>query len=263
MAQQQNLVVSTHPPPPKRFYHNCATNRPTPPPPPTGGTYQMFGRVYSTEDVQPTLEEAGRQQLFDSSKPPIAELRRLNNHLLHLFTQLINALCSAAALSADQQTGPHDDLVRQIGDVFINMQYLINMLRPTQAAHDLRILLDRQTAARRTMAERLRAAVSKSWDLVADAADRLAEPPTDIPPDSVTAAAMARAAISAPRPLSSTQTTTNLHTQTSPTDTAAVPAVGENDAVDDDDDDVNNMPPRPPPEHLAAQLAHIMADPSL
>lgn len=179
MAQQQK-VVSQFPYPPRRYYHNCATDRPTPPPPPPQGTaaaYRMFGAEYTTQDAPPSLEDAGRRRLYDASKPATEELGRLNAQLLDLFMRLVQSLCRAPV-----EQGADDTLVSHIEDVFVNMQYLINLMRPTQAAMDLKMLLDRQTESRKQMTLKLRESVTKSWDLVSEAAGALSRPVVQLPP---------------------------------------------------------------------------------
>lgn len=138
----------------------------------------MFGRVYSTEDRLPSLEEAGRKRLYDAAAPPCAELRRMNKELLTLFMQLVKDLCQPLPPDAPEQ--PHLALVQEIEDTFVNMQHLINVMRPAQAAMDLKTILDRQTVARKEMTEKLNESVKRSWELIGDAAEKLTEPSVDL-----------------------------------------------------------------------------------
>lgn len=186
MASSDRKAVSQFPYPPRRYIHNCATDRPMPPPtPPSTGNYHIFGREYRLDDDPATMAAANAArlrgpnvpkppQLFDSLKPPTVELRRLNTQLIELFLQLVDMLCTAPTVPADH--GPHEALTKRIETVFTNMQQLINLMRPAQAAMDLKALLDRQTSTRKGMTVKLKEAHSKAWDLVSDAADNLSTP---------------------------------------------------------------------------------------
>lgn len=238
MAQVPPKAVSQFPFPPRKYFHNCATDEPTPPPPPsTTAPYQMFGREYTSEDVTPSLEQVGRRVVYDPSKPPTAELRRLNAHLLQLFMRLVRSLCNAPPLQTD--TMPNDELVREIEDVFINMQYLVNQMRPTQAAMDVKALLDAQTAARKAMSKRLRDSMSKAWELVSEAAGDLSRPSAQL-----SEACMA--------PLSA---------GVDEKEEEGMQSCKANDEAKREDTDVACI--EPPSEHMLADLARIMSDPSL
>lgn len=138
----------------------------------------MFGRIYTTEDRMPSLEESGRKRLYDPSLAPCAELRRLNKELLRLFMKLVRDLCEPLPPDAPEQ--PHLDLVKEIEDTFVNMQHLVNVMRPAQAALDLKTILGRQTAARKEMTEKLNESIKKSWELIGDAATKLSEPSVEL-----------------------------------------------------------------------------------
>lgn len=126
----------------------------------------------------PSLEESGRKRLYDPAAPPCAELRRLNKELLKLFIQLVEDLCEPLPPDAPEQ--PHISHVQAIEDTMVNMQHLINLMRPAQAALDLKTILNRQTTARREMTEKLKESVKKSWDLIGEAAARLTEPSSEL-----------------------------------------------------------------------------------
>lgn len=176
----QQKVVSQYPLPPVRYYRNFNAVDPAPPPPPPSSdqTYHMFGGEYSVEDNLPTLEEAGRKSLYDSSAPPCQELKRLNKQLLEQFLQLVSNLCEP--LPPDAPEDPHKDTIVAIEDIFVNMQHLINTMRPAQAAIDLKILLDRQTESRKHMVEQLKDSVNKAWELIGEAAGKLSEGSVDV-----------------------------------------------------------------------------------
>lgn len=134
--------------------------------------------MYTTEDRTPSLEESGRKRLYDADAPPCTELRRLNKDLLSLFTRLVKDLCEP--LPPDVPEQPHIAHVQAIEDTMVNMQHLVNLMRPAQAALDLKTILNRQTAARREMTEKLKESVKKSWDLIGEAAAKLTEPSAEL-----------------------------------------------------------------------------------
>eukprot|EP00177_Eucheuma_denticulatum_P005206 GFKZ01009485.1.p1 GENE.GFKZ01009485.1~~GFKZ01009485.1.p1 ORF type:complete len:237 (+),score=38.21 GFKZ01009485.1:151-861(+) len=175
-SQTPTKAVSQFPPPPRRYYQSYATQRHPPPPPVPGPneSYQMFGCDYTTEDTLPSIEDAGRKRLYNPTAPPCQELRRMNKELLDLFMQLVKALCHP--LPPDAPPDAHQDMVRAIEDTFINMQHLINVMRPAQAAMDLKTMLDRQTSTRKEMTEKLKDSVKRAWDLIGEAAEKLSEP---------------------------------------------------------------------------------------
>lgn len=180
MAQTgQAKVVSQYPLPPKQYYQSSATStHPSTPPPPAQGSYSMFGRLYTTEDVLPSLEEAGRKRVYDPSANPCTELHRMNKELLQLFMKLMDGLCSA--LSPEENEHPHQQLIQEIEDTFVNMQHVINVMRPTQAAMDLKVLLDKQTSVRKETTEKLNESVEKAWASIRDASEKLSEPAQEL-----------------------------------------------------------------------------------
>lgn len=172
-------AVSQYPLPPAKYYRAGAAALSAPPAPPgENESYNMFGTLYTTNDRQPTLEESGRKRLYDTNAPPLAEVRRLNKELLQLFRKHVVALCQP--LQPDSPPQPHQELVQAIEDSLVNMHYLINQMRPVQAAMDIKTLLDRQTAARKDMADKLKDSVKQAWDLIGEAAEKLAEPSVEL-----------------------------------------------------------------------------------
>ncbi|KAI0566387.1 Mediator complex subunit Med7 [Gracilaria domingensis] len=134
----------------------------------------MFGRLCSTEHILPSLEQAGRKRLYDAAAPPCHELRKLNASLLQLFLKLVDQLCHP--ITQESPVQPHKEIIEHIEHTFVNMQHLINTMRPAQAAIDLKTLLDNQTASRKRTADNLKDSVKKAWDLIAEAADEVTQP---------------------------------------------------------------------------------------
>lgn len=242
MAQQERQTVSKFPFPPRRYYHNCATDQPAPPapPPPATSPYHMFGREYSTEDTQPSLEQSGRNRLYDPAKPTTQQLRLLNSHLLQTFLKLVRQLCEAPS----QTDSPHEVIANEIEDLFVNMQFLINLMRPTQAAMDLKALLDSQTDARKSMTTKLRQAVNRSWDLVSEAAGGLSTPSVQLSAEALA-------------PLDEIKAAAN------PTTTSADEARTERPPAQSDQLALFASTPPAVTHDMLSQLAQIVADPSL
>lgn len=184
-------VVSQFPHPPRHYYASLGNSEsplPAPPPPPgENASYQMFGRVYTTTDKLPTLQESGRPILYSEDEPPTAELLRLNDRLLSLFHILLVTLSSAGA--------PHENVVARIEDVLINMQHLLNTLRPAQAARDLRCLLDSQAAARLDTARTLGDTAKTAEESVGEVSEMLAKSAAGAQKEDEAAAANVRAAL--------------------------------------------------------------------
>lgn len=248
-------AVSQFPQPPRRYYHNCATDRPAPPPPPPAtGAYSMFGREYSSSDVEPTLEEAGRRQLYDPSESPTSELCKLNKRLLQLFLRLVQLLCSPPP--QPPEPAPHEKVVQDIEDVFINMQYLINLMRPAQAAIDLKDLLDKQTNSRQAMSSKLRDSISKAWHLVSDAADDLLKPSVQLSPACIPSfEAEAFASTTSPNDAAKILGLDQLFNEetTAPND----------NLFDDEEHEASLFRPKPTLDQILLQMEQLSSDPAL
>lgn len=158
----------------------------------------------------------------------------MNKSLLQLFVKLVGALCEP--LPPDADTQPHQQIVQDIEDTFVNMQHLINVMRPAQAAMDLKTILDRQTTTRKDMTEKLRDSVRKAWDLIGEAAEKLSEP-------SVQLSEQAKVPVSVHSSRDSAKDTVMYEANTIP--------VGEEEE------------PEPSQAELLAQITQIMQDPAL
>jgi len=158
LTQEIPQIVSTFPPPPL-FYtlyeSNVSTpegqvelqtliggSPPPPPPIPIEGTYNMFGRMYTTEDFLPSLESEGRIQLYSKERiDHIAELKRLMRLLLSKFLALLDSL-----VNQPEQQGQK---IEEIELIFINLHHLINSFRPHQARQTLISQLEDQISKRK------------------------------------------------------------------------------------------------------------------
>ena len=101
----------------------------------------------------------------------------MNRDLLDHFLSLVKELCQP--MTADSGEKPRE-IIATIEDTFVNMQHLVNVMRPAQAAMDLKTLLDRQTKARQEMSEKLKDSVRKAWELIGEAATKLSEPSVEL-----------------------------------------------------------------------------------
>ncbi|PXF41730.1 Mediator of RNA polymerase II transcription subunit 7 [Gracilariopsis chorda] len=240
--------VSQFPLPPRRYYQSISTQPlHPPPPPPANHSYSMFGRVYTTDDVLPTLEHAGRKRLYDPAGSPCSELRTLNNSLLELFLNLVDQLCDP--LTHESPSDPHKQIIDRIEDTFINMQHLINTMRPAQAAMDLKALLDNQTASRKQITDNLKDSVKTAWDLIADAADKLSQPSYQLSETATTYMQRLQNPNQQP-PMETHHQPNKVHNGTAST-------------LFDDLMPASPAPPKPPATELLQNITHIMNHPTL
>lgn len=209
------------------------------------------------DDTPPTLEQANKRRLYDPSKSPTEELRRLNTHLLDLFVRLVNTLCTAPTMPAEQ--GPHDALITRIEEVFFNMQHLINLMRPVQAAMDLKALLDRQTTSRKQMTVKLNEAYSRAWSLVSEAAENLSRPSVQL---SDTCLAPMHV-LANPKNSSEAQSSRNHTTDGGGENGRNEGNGGADDSDYDDDDRAKAQSPPSFSDQMLSQMARIAAEPSL
>lgn len=208
----------------------------------------MFGRVYTTDDALPTLEQAGRKRLYDPTSAPCHELRKMNKNLLQLFLNLLDQLCDP--LTQDSPSDPHKQIIDQIEDTFINMQHLINTMRPAQAAMDLKALLDKQTASRKQMTEKLKDSVKTAWDLIADAADKVSQPSYQLSETATTYMHRLENPDQQPHPMEKDHQSTQAHNTSSST-------------VFNDLMPASVAPPKPPITELLQNITRITNDPNL
>lgn len=223
----------------------------------------MFGREYASDDIEPTLEQVGRKQLYDASRSPTDELRRLNKVLLQLFLRLVQFLCIPPAAAAAggreatwSETAPHEKLLRDIEDVFVNMQYLINSMRPSQAAIDLKELLDKQTESRKALSLRLQDVISQAWKLVSDAANELSKPSVEMSPDCLATL----------ETLPELPDSLQHHPRVAPPLQRAPSDVVNNafdDLSDEDDPEAFISRPRPPQDQMLLRISQLVTNPNL
>lgn len=159
-APARPVAVLSYPEPPSRYYGS------TQPPTPPSDTYALFGTVYSVSDAAPTLSSAGRPELFNSTESPCTALRALNRRLLALFVALLKSL-------TDMESNDSERIVSAIEHVFVNMQYVINLLRPAQARRDIVALLQKQARDRTNAAKQLRSAAVAARNSARDALKEL------------------------------------------------------------------------------------------
>lgn len=158
------LAVLAYPLPPARYYGSRA------PPRPPAGKYAMFGSVYSVDDEAVSLSGAGRPTLYSSNESPCDALRKLNRRLLALFTGLLRSL-------TDVDSADTDRIVTAIEHVFVNMQHIINLLRPAQARAGVVSLLNVQARDRSAAAQELNAAAGNARARAREALATLATGP--------------------------------------------------------------------------------------
>ncbi|KAH7831793.1 putative mediator of RNA polymerase II transcription subunit 7 [Monocercomonoides exilis] len=154
-------TVSSYPPPPPwaSLYDESNPTPPPPPPPPSHGeTYKSFGILLTTVSQLPSFADTGKQELFKSQqfKDIPGELKRLNKLLLALFYQLLESYNKPPEVSGK--------LIDQCELVFLNLHYLLNECRETQAREDLILTLRKQLFYRKQVIERLRTKLSAAQE---------------------------------------------------------------------------------------------------
>lgn len=144
-----------------------------------GEAYSMYGETYRSEFAMPTLQEAGKQQLYESSSngggvDAVDELKKLNHSLVFAYLQLLECVTTTttdAAETAQQQTQTQqqqiamETKVTELETLFMNMHQLVNGYRPHQAREEIVALMsvqkDRRRASAQTLSDTLRATASR------------------------------------------------------------------------------------------------------
>jgi len=127
----------------------------------------MFGSTYTTEDRLPSLEEAGREVLYDPEKRRTDEIKRLNAELIKLFLSLIDSVCESAKPEQIQAK------VDSIEGVLVNMHHLINTFRQDHARIEVFNMIYRQTELREEATKRLRKGYKQAVKLINTAKELL------------------------------------------------------------------------------------------
>lgn len=134
------------------------------------GGYTLFGRRWPLPDVTPTLDEVGITRLFPSPLTDRrAALQTLLQTLLQTYFELSNDLLRPIQPYDVFEPAPPGtpggfwvpsshikDRLKHMETVVINIQYLLNELRPYQARETLEMLMRRQIEHRRAAARLLR-----------------------------------------------------------------------------------------------------------
>lgn len=149
-ADSNNEAASAWPAPP-RFYLEPRRAPPAPP----AGEFQMYGVVrpaVGTLPPVPALEE----QLYqaETEAEAITELRRLNRTLLSTFLELLRSMQETPTKCGTK--------VGEIRALLLNVQHLLNSLRPFQAREELIAAVQAQVDGKRRLIEELRGACEEA-----------------------------------------------------------------------------------------------------
>ena len=122
------------------------------PPKPPDGPFQMFGvqrPAIGSVPPLPPLEE----QLYSAAneREALVELRRLNKLLLTSFLDLLRAMQETPTQCSAK--------VAQIRTLLLNIQHLLNSLRPFQAREELISTLQAQLDAKQELVDELRSGI--------------------------------------------------------------------------------------------------------
>jgi hypothetical protein len=145
MAHEGDAEVTSDFPPQPKYYLNYGPNGiPLPPPaPPADGTFTLFGEERQLEEETPSLDAQGIKTIFNPKGKKKEELRKLTIASRSRFLQLVDNL----AKDADQEI--IDQKFQELDTCFINMLYLVNELRATQARVELKGYLKEQIKAKK------------------------------------------------------------------------------------------------------------------
>lgn len=141
-------------------------------PPPLPGddaTFQIFGELHT---AKPGIPPLAVKQLYEASTNSAAidfpgELRQLNRELLFSFVEMLSAVAERPSQSARS--------VETVGVLVSNIQHLLNLLRPHQAAATLEHLLTTELEEQQAAISDLRAHSQRCRQLAHTAAQSLAE----------------------------------------------------------------------------------------
>lgn len=139
-----------------------------PPLPGDGATFQVFGELHTTK---PGIAPLAVKQLYEASANGTIdfpkELRRLNRELLFAFANMLSSVASRPSQSARS--------VETVGALIRNIQHLLNLLRPHQAAATLEHILTVELEEQRAAITDLKTHTQRSRQLLLSAAQALTE----------------------------------------------------------------------------------------
>lgn len=153
MKQNKDVASTPYPKPPPwyKLYGGgggeeaalaSAPAPPPPPPPPIAGAFTAFGQTFDPDE--PLVPPLAGHQLYASSTSGVgtptaveatAGLTSLHKELMTLYLELLRVLT--------EDPSGHARLITSINQVLVNMQHLVNTMRPAQAratlAHALQL----------------------------------------------------------------------------------------------------------------------------
>ena len=152
--QTQAAASSIWPEPPA-YYRNPKKRKP-PRPPPDGAEVQMYGRKMPAIGKLPPTEPL-EGQLYSASPDDVAvisELRRLNRDTLSAYLALLHKMQEAPTAAGAE--------FAQVRTLLLNVQHLLNSLRPYQAREELIATMRAQLDAKQALIDELRSASAAS-----------------------------------------------------------------------------------------------------
>lgn len=120
-----------------------------PPEPPHDGTWRAFDVEHSLKPAEPTLQDAGIEQLFPDH--PAVKLAP-QAYLLSMARSLLTTFLSTTAILAKNPT-LYPKQVDDLRTITINMHFLINQYRPHQARETLITLMEERLDSMRAEIE--------------------------------------------------------------------------------------------------------------
>ncbi|XP_022085024.1 mediator of RNA polymerase II transcription subunit 7-like [Acanthaster planci] len=164
MAESQN--VSSLPLPPMQYVNNYTDERvkngtAPKPPTPVSENYNMFGAVFTPDDVIiRSLESQNLRRLHPKVFDHRKELKKINHSILFNFLDMLDVLVVAPG------SKKREEKIEDIKLLFIHMHHLINEFRPHQARETLRVMMEVQKRQRLEAAERFQKHLEKVTEIL-------------------------------------------------------------------------------------------------
>ena len=171
-VQSNSAYNASFPPPPWVYIQNYSdefflSNRSPKPPPPPDSQAIVFGSVDPPSCQSWDLTDV--RKLYPQNYSVRAELHKLNRSILASFLDLLDVIVR----SPESQF--RENKLEDLKTLFVNAQYLINDLRPTQARETLRVMADRQVISRRNVLEKLEKVIEMNLSTLSEQLQQINE----------------------------------------------------------------------------------------
>ncbi|XP_052828417.1 uncharacterized protein LOC106880515 [Octopus bimaculoides] len=166
----KHLGVSSFPLPPMQYVRYCTDEnmaKGIPAPPPTQEDYTVFGVPSNINDPIQTLESQGLTQLYPENCNRKKEMKKLNHSILVCFLDLIDILIQ------NPSSSDRNEKLNDLRLLFINLNHLINEIRPNQAREALRMMMMKQKCQTVELLNDLEKKLAEAKELIAKSIQNL------------------------------------------------------------------------------------------